>query len=201
MTSKLKLFPGPFLYIEEIENHIDIKNYLMPYIESSESNQHKCNDHYAKVRTSYFENSKMNEEGLKDSFSEFISKSKFLDDIVWNPLDKCLSELPFVVDHKPKKSTIDNFWFNYFERGGYHSTHVHIGSFISGIYILHLEEENPTIFLGNNNNINYYTFEYSTNKVVEGSVLLFPSQMLHFVREVNTKRVTISFNISTLFSS
>ena len=201
MTSELKLFPGPFLYIEEIENHIGIKKFLMPYIESVESNQYKCDDHYAKVRTSYFENSKMNGIGLKDPFFEFVSKNKFLDDIVWNPLDKCLSELPFIVDYKPKQSIINNFWFNYFEKGGSHATHVHIGSFISGIYILHLEEENPTIFLGHNNNLDYYTFTYPTNKIVEGSVLLFPSQMLHRVCEVKSKRVTISFNISTLFSS
>jgi hypothetical protein len=191
MTFELKLFPGPFLYIEEIKNHSDIKNYLMPYIESSESNQHKCNDYYAKVRTSYFEN--------KGSFHEFFSKSKFIDDVVWNPLDKCLSELPFLVNHKPKQSNINSLWFNHFEKGGSHATHTHVGAFISGIYILHLEEENPTIFFGYANNIDYYTFTFPTTKVVEGSVLLFPSQMLHRVREVNSKRVTLSFNISTSF--
>jgi hypothetical protein len=197
MNSELKLFPGPFLYIEKIKKHSEIKNYLMPYIESYESSQDKYDNDSQKVRTSYYENLNMNK---KDSFFEFVSKSKFFDDIVWNPLDECLSKLPFIVDFKPQQSSINTFWFNYFEKGGSHSSHIHTGAFISGIYILHLEEENPTIFWGHDNNLKYYTFTYPTKDVTEGSVLLFPSQMLHRVCEVKKKRVTISFNITTSFS-
>jgi hypothetical protein len=198
MTSEIKLFPGPFLYIGEVKNHSDIKNHLMPYIEDSQLNENfKLYDEYSKVRTSFVDNFiKCNQ----DPFFEFCSNNGFLKDMVWDPLDKCLSELPYFVSFMPDHSDIKGFWFNHFEKGGNHAAHVHTGGFISGIYILHLEEENPTVFMGNDHNLTYYTFNYPTKHVTEGSVILFPSQMWHQVTEVKSKRVTISFNIKTTFT-
>ena len=169
----------------------------MPYIENLQSDSSfNFYDNGPKVRTSYYDNL---EKRGQDLFYEFFSKSGFLNDVIWNPVDKCLSQLPYFLLVQPSQSNITGFWFNYFEKGGYHAAHVHTGSFISGIYILHLEEENPTVFMGNDHNLDYYTFNYPAKNVTEGSVILFPSQMWHQVKEVKSKRVTISFNIDTTF--
>lgn len=194
--SEIKLFPGPFLYIEEIENHFEIKQKIVSFIENDISkNDWTYSKQGTKVKTSYF-SGKSNKE-----FLEFTNTIGVIDDVVWSPLDKCFSKLPFITDCHPQSSKISDLWYNYFEEGGSHKPHTHSDSFISGIYILHLEEKNSTVFFGSGqNNSPFYNFVHQTDYVREGTIILFPSDMWHYVDNIHSKRITISFNIITSFA-
>ena len=198
MESKILLFPGPFLYTYKLKNHSRIKKKLVDFIENDVvSTNKKCGEGTV-VKTSYYD---VMESGENDSFFKYLSNLDLLKDIVWNPMDDCISQLPFLVQSYPKKSSVDSIWYNYFENGGFHEPHIHQNSFISGIYILHLEEKNPTVFFGSgssNDSFNY--FYHETDYLEEGTIVLFPSDMWHFVNSVKKKRITISFNISSTFA-
>lgn len=196
IESELKLFPGPFVYSEKIKNHSNIKEKLLPYIENDVviANRTICKDNGAVVKTSFYDCYS------NHCFLRYLEEIGVLNDIVWEPLDNCLSKLPFEVGSPPKTSTINTLWYNFFERGGKHGPHIHPSSFISGIYILHLEEKNPTVFFGSSlPSCPFHAFTYNTQHLTEGTVILFPSEMWHFVDEVKTKRITISFNITSYF--
>lgn len=198
MESKILLFPGPFLYTHKLENHSSIKKKLVDFIENDIVSTNKKCGKGTIVKTSYYD---VMELGENDSFFKYLSESDLMNDIIWNPMDNCFSQLPFLINAYPKKSSVSGIWYNCFENGGLHEPHTHQNSFISGIYILHLEEKNPTVFFGSglsNDSFNY--FYHETDYLEEGTVILFPSEMWHFVKAVKKKRITISFNINTTFA-
>lgn len=76
-------------------------------------------------------------------------------------------------------------WTNFYQKGNYLSDHCHMGDLSAVIY--YKNHDHPTFF-------NDYDVSY---KGVNGTMILFPSDTLHHVKEQlsDEERITISFNI------
>lgn len=90
-------------------------------------------------------------------------------------------------------------WFNVAFQGSYNSPHVHAGSQISGAYYIRTEQpEDEHPFSGRidfiYNNLQYGFFPKP------GTLLLFPSDMLHWVHPYHGSgiRICLSFNINNI---
>lgn len=118
-----------------------------------------------------------------------------LTDIVWNPFDQMLQELQCA--YTPKESKLQSIWWNYYQPGQYTEPHKHIDSDFSGIYLLHLNEPNNTMFYQNGESGSFPLFdEYiHTKDVPEGSTILFPSRLLHWSLPTVKERYVVIFNI------
>lgn len=184
------LFPGPFIYVHKLNNHEQIKKILLPYIEKDLElcPVVNCDNEYS--QSSYYNN--------KVEFSNYLRERDLVDKIVWDPLDSCIDEFPFRVRNPIKKSHISDIWYNSYQPGGHYGFHTHGNSTFSGIYLLHLEEPNKTVFFGQgSSNSIYQSFNYHTDDITEGHILIFPSEMYHIVKPVETKRIVIAFNITS----
>ncbi len=188
--NELIIFPGPFLYIHEAKDHLQIKDQVMSYIDNDSEKIPLVDHEYEKVKSSFYNN--------RQQFFEFLKENDLLNKIVWDALDQCIEKFPFHISSRIDHSHITQIWYNYYENGGHHKEHTHSNSTFSGVYILHSEEPNKTVFFGQGaGNCKYQRFCYDTSHVTEGHVLIFPSEMYHRVKEVEKKRVIISFNITS----
>ena len=152
---------------------------------------------------------------LQTSFEVDIANMELFekDSIVHEYYQKYL----FTIFDKPVELSIKDMWFNYYSNGEYQEPHHHIQggsinnnqSHFSCIHYLKFNENihEPAIFVDplsltrahsvelDSNNYN----ERYTPKVREGSLLVFPSYLEHFVSKTASTpeypRVTIAFNI------
>ena len=70
----------------------------------------------------------------------------------------------------------------------------------SGIYIIDQKGKNQTSFI--HNDFGYLDTCINTKNIEdigEGTVMIFPSHLLHYVNPVDESRCTISFNITSTF--
>jgi len=103
---------------------------------------------------------------------------------------------------KPSKSydwSYTGAWFNVASKGSYNAPHTHPLSQISGAYYIRTEEPLPEYpFSGR---IDFF-FEGGDNHFFPkpGTLLLFPSTMLHFVHPYygSGHRISLSFNLSNV---
>jgi hypothetical protein len=189
----IKNFRSPFLFHRNVPNHKRIKEDVLPKIKSELENKekyHNVGSWNAEVYTSF--NYRL----------DFLHDPKFIDSVIWDSMDQMVGEL---LDDKslttyPKSSNCKSIWFNYYEPGGFQEVHDHLGESVSfsGIYLLHVEEPNTTFFYNPNSN-SYLAHTINTKDYEEGSVLIFPSSLLHYVNPVKDHRYTISFNIVSNF--
>ena len=184
------VFPGPFILVYEVKNHLKIKSKILSYIKNLD--ELNVSDNFQNLKTSYY-NSKNN-----DFEKKILNDGEIIDNVVWEPIDYFLENNPFFIQSKPENSILRNMWFNYYENDSFFSTHTHPGSTFSGIYLLHLEEKNNTEFyFSGSGNSNYQYVNYRTEHITEGHVILFPSEVFHSVPKVNSKKITISFNVNS----
>ena len=135
------------------------------------------------------------------------------DSIVHNYYKKYL----FKIFDKPVELSIKDMWFNYYSNGEYQEPHHHIDgssinnnqSHFSCIHYLKFNGDvhEPAIFVDPLSLIRAHSVELDSNnyneryipKVREGSLLMFPSYLEHYVRKnaptPDDPRVTIAFNI------
>lgn len=112
---------------------------------------------------------------------------------------------------------IKELWFNHYENGEYQEQHNHLNpdlfnsSFVHFACIHYLKFDpkvhSPAIFVDPIETLRYNSLEMKSNnyhdrympKVEEGSLLMFPNYLEHYVKETRptpgNPRVTISFNI------
>jgi co-chaperonin GroES (HSP10) len=97
------------------------------------------------------------------------------------------------------KFKIEDIWTVKYETGDFHSIHNHSKSNISGILYFDYDEKEhtPTNILVGENSITKVT-DVVTPSVVEGDIILFPSNMMHFTlpNKSNKVRTVVSFDIS-----
>jgi len=90
-------------------------------------------------------------------------------------------------------------WFNVATRGGYNAPHTHPFSEISGSYYIRTEE--PSAEYPFSGRIDFY-YENGDNHFFPkpGTLLLFPSTMLHFVHPYygSGNRISLSFNVNRI---
>lgn len=195
----LKIFPPTFVYSKVVPNHKEVKERYYPQIlKDNEKNglvYKKRSSWYCDVSSSFFANG--------DTNSKLFDKD-FIDDVVWDNFKSFYKEMVKIVDDYPlpQQSNITQIWYNIYEKGDYQDMHSHLGPFnatcnFSGIYLLHLEEPNKTAFRQEGIIPGYdaFIYEYFTDNFEEGTVIIFPSCLLHLVKPCEKTRVTVSFNI------
>tara|TARA_B110000503_G_C7150581_1_gene414967 strand:+ start:2273 stop:2866 length:594 start_codon:yes stop_codon:yes gene_type:complete len=121
---------------------------------------------------------------------------------------QCLNDFGYV--HGAYKLELSNMWFNINTREDTNQTHIHTGSFISGVYYLQATMNHGEIVFYRNFNEDYIissaakidhhtpisgaTCRYPSKT---GRLLLFPSWMAHGVMPSNTdeERISLAFNM------
>ena len=186
-------FPGAYVWQRKLPNHEEIKARVLPKIlAAAEANEDNVDfkwsledsstvvTNYVQERTSpwaYFTPEDVQEIALGSAY-EFAASNSIPD-----------AEFPdgFV---------IRTFWWNRYLPGATAPPHVHSGC-ISGVYLLEQTERCPLEFF----DLNMYSPDPekpSTNywpEVEEGTVLLFPGTLTHWVRPATAPRTTVSFNL------
>jgi hypothetical protein len=195
------VFPSKFVYWEKLQNHQQIKNkYLKKIYDDSRVNETTYRNKKSwkcKVISSFF-----SEEKILSIFDQ-----NFFNDVIWNPFDNMLIEMKEKLDLPiPNQSKIYQLWYNVYHKGEWQEIHNHCtpnaGSNYSGIYLMESSEDNKTVFYDPTTITAYNTksaTHYSTEHLTEGTVILFPSELDHYVNPCLNKRVTISFNIISQF--
>lgn len=135
-------FDNPFVFWTKVENHEEIKQYLIPHI--LDTPEEKVS-RYCGSRTSYFHQQ-----------YNFFNK-KIIEDIVWKPYEQMLDEKN--ITERPPQFKLNSLWFNDYEPGGSTFTHKHCTADWSGIYLLHLEEPNTTVFYCHYGETKYFIYE------------------------------------------
>ena len=187
----IEKFRAPFIYYCDVPNHKDIKstyyNRLKDIVDNSDNTVVKgwnCD-----VRTTFNFN------------IDFLSESFFRNSVIWKPLDQMLTEAD--LQQYPTHSRVSGIWANFYKGGEFQEVHDHVGQkgdHFSGIYIMDQKGENKTSFIHNNFWI-LDTVIHTKNleDIKEGTVIIFPSNLLHYVNPVEDERCTISFNIRCEF--
>lgn len=202
-------FTSDFVYWAQLkkEDHENIKNTLLPQVREKDKNvEYFGKFDYGDAVTSYFD----------PNGNDFLMKEDLFNKIVWEPLDNMLKEHNKNNEYNNiliSNSIISSGWYtSYKENSVFHQHHhytikpiiingkTYYSSF-SLIYILNDENEHnctkftsyDTLFTVNGD----VTYNTKFNKEIgEGTVLIFPSRLLHMVDLPEIKgRVTIAYNI------
>ena len=197
-----KLF-SPFYYQSKLTGHSDYKKNLLP----------KVLEEYSKFTGS-------NTEGQWgcDCFTTFFDR----DLVTYKPLEE---ELNFVVRQmfeelqmQPHAFAVEQTWFNAYREKQYQEVHCHTGASFSGVYYLQFDPTvhkattfmNPIRWGESKRHSKFWYPElwstqslyhhYDEPTVDEGSVVIFPSELDHYVQPFFNSpsiRVTCSFNVHT----
>ena len=116
---------------------------------------------------------------------------------------------------KEFKIKVSSIWANVSGTGAVHTPHIHNGSILSGVYYVSLPENSGNLRLMNPNLFNYVTLTFmgkietftegptpftSGNmefKGSQGSLVIFPSHICHYVLPNLSKEVRISISFNT----
>jgi len=148
----------------------------------------------------------------KDNFGNSISEDKSVLDLpefkeIRNSLEGCLTDF-FQTVYNPKNKTniyITQSWINWSTKGQYHHQHAHPNSFVSGVLYIEANKDTDKIIFHKNNYrqleiipkdrhiLNSDTWDYS---VGSGDIMLFSSDLVHSVPEIDTDqtRISLAFN-------
>jgi uncharacterized protein (TIGR02466 family) len=185
-------FPSPFVYHYEVPEHdvigAELKSKLNKFYDS-----YHTNEQYT------WNASKVNSSEMCTNFHHSQKHNRWYTDydlecIIWNPLDKLLLHLK----NGNAKCVLKDIWWNVYQKGDYASWHNHGNFGISGLYLLELNEPNKTIFTYQDHYMTKLASDteyYRTPDVKEGTVLLFPSALYHYVDPSEERRMSISFNV------
>lgn len=194
---EISYFLPEFYACEHNERHDELKSELLPIIEEKSLENHwKLSD----CKTSYhwYDN-------------QFLIHP-ILNEIVWRLLDKVLFSPLIQNSHgnsKLKTSKFHNVWCNTYEPGGYQEIHNHNGvpvvygenlyyNTYSFIYVLHSESTTGTVFRSRNPSFDTSTNTCSVPHNEEGTLIMFPHYMDHYVLPTTGKRTTIAGNILSI---
>lgn len=179
------IFPSDFIFWVKAKNHLANKNFLYETIMNSlDKTKDKHIGHWrCNVNTEFFAGS--------STYSKYIN---LIVNDVYPALDCMFSELPI---RTPKHSAVKNIWYNYYVEGHNQEVHNHVPNCnLSGIYLLHLEEKNKTVFYSYNSSIcGFLEPNKQLVEAEEGDIIIFPSSLLHYVLPCEKPRATIAFNI------
>jgi hypothetical protein len=192
-------FPSPFVFHTKVKGHDQIKSTTLHKIIAISDT--KLDDPLYKWSPSFS--------------SEMITNYNFKDysflteDIIRNVIVHPLEELKsYLLDNHldvyhsrvindlfndNSEPQLAHMWWNVYKKADYCPVHDHSGC-LSGVYILHQDELSPLHF----NHTNELGATSYCPSVSEGSVVLFPSSLAHFLCPVQTHRITISFNLVSI---
>jgi hypothetical protein len=196
-------FPTKFVYWSSVRNHTKIKEKYYPLILK---NQNEYGNKFREIV-----NRKWNCDCYSSFFSpkdtENIFDNYFTQEVIWDVFDRMIYELnnSLIKLPIPQKSRIFELWYNHYTKGMHQEIHNHYGSnptsHFSGIYLMDLNEDNTTVFVDKNECKIYCPTSnianFRTDHIGEGNVIIFPSELLHFVNPSLENRTTVSFNINS----
>lgn len=202
-------FPSEFVYFDKVCCHSEIKKECMPKI--TELRKKRQNNPFiaSKLNTSFYYDEKMFSE------NEFLNNKLLHDNVVWKPIEKMINKYNALRIHPINigASIIKTCWWNYYEKDNFQESHNHIGSSVekdghilhasfSIIYILHDENTKSSVMFRKTGPLplkplaDSLIIDTSTTPIGEGTVIIFPSNLEHFVKPcLKPGRVTIAFNI------
>jgi len=178
---------APFIFYCDLINHQDIKDkYYERILRLFEENKHSnVGGWNCKVKTTF------------NSVVDFLWDDYFQNSVIWNPLDQMLEKVDLY--QYPVRSFVREIWTNLYKYGEFQEVHDHVGNarnIFSGIYIIDQKGDNKTSFIHNNYGIlDNQVHTKDMDDIKEGTVIIFPSNLLHYVNPVEDDRCTISFNI------
>ena len=129
-----------------------------------------------------------------------LSNFKPLVDGVIESTTQILKKLKYEYD----KIEITNMWANKMQNGDVHPPHTHSNNFLSGVYYLKSNNTAPIQFfdprpsasvLQPRNTPNQYNSSMIKFDSIEGSGLIFPSWLQHWVPSPQEQRISVSWNI------
>lgn len=182
-------FPSKFVFEHKLDNHIELKKVLFPLImDKYESKKEEYLQDFdtwdCKVITSFFDDT------AGSMFNEYPELYKS----IWKSVDDMFNNVK--LNCPVPTSNFNKIWFNIYRKGYNQEVHQHCGSDFSGVYILHCTEPNKTVFYSNEGH-RLLNKTYKTEHIKEGSILLFPSHLSHYVNQIeDDMRITIAFNIT-----
>ena len=199
-------FPCHYVHWGQVKDHENIKSKLLPIINSLISKNKYTNPFKACTMTTNF--SKM---------SDFMDRET-MDKIIGTHLEEMVSETNCFPILKPLDAIVTEYWFNVYQKGDFQEMHNHrclpllkngkrYDNIFSIVYILNSEEDNSTIFKLMGTDTPYFPmmkdcdfYTGGIEEIKEGTLLIFSSQLNHFVVPVKTNgRITIAFNVACCF--
>lgn len=189
-------FDSPWVYVRDIPEHQDIKESSLDQINYFIENNYAEVDDYAGGTITNF-NFQSNPD---TSIPLFKFNEEWNNIVIWNSVSELVKQLTAErhLLQLPVNFNLVNMWFNKYVQGSFARPHEHYSVDISGIYILHSEEPNPTVFKQQVNvgNWRYQKQDYTTEDVKEGSVILFPSHLTHWTMPCKSTRYIVSFDMT-----
>ena len=186
MSKIIKIFPSP-IYSDNSyslnEKELEIINHVGNHAESNVGN--------VTSKDKYFLN-------------EYKELTKFKD-YCQNQINKFIYKILHI--NKQTQFYITQSWVNVNMQNDYHHKHKHLNSLISAVYFVS-GDTSPIVFTRTMSNRLFPSYEFLINKFIDinndtwelnntnGTLLLFPSDIEHYVKtnNSNVRRVSISFN-------
>tara|TARA_B110000285_G_scaffold203804_1_gene240255 strand:- start:316 stop:957 length:642 start_codon:yes stop_codon:yes gene_type:complete len=203
-------FPTTYVYWENLKDHDELKRKYMPIIDKIEQdNPNEVKNPFDACTVKCMSIT----SGPK--INNFLEPSD-MTKIIWNPLDNFIKEINSKYQYKisVKESFVSGYWFNTYDKYDNQDLHCHIEhkrikngviyhAIFSGVYILNDENESSSLLFRSSREQPFtdptieYTFDTGkTSDIKEGTVMIFPVQLLHMVRNcIKPGRRTIAFNI------
>jgi hypothetical protein len=174
-------FTPEFFFYESISNHEHHKQILLPKLEKDKQRARRGKVNGTGITTSSLVNF--------DLFHE-----EFVTDAIWNPFHQMLQE--FDSNLNKIKLNLKSIWWNYYDPHEVCNPHRHYLSDFTGIYLLHLEEPNPTLFLPTLHHNHLFDGVVSSTQCKEGDVMIFSGKILHWTTPITTPRWVVVFDIN-----
>ena len=210
-------FPNEFVYWDRVENHLEIKNELLPLIKEKTKKVKNNPFGNCKFNTSYYRNG-----DIHDKENSFLMNKKMLDLIMFY-LEKMTKKYKNNFNTNNinfKNMAIPSGWWNVYDIDQFQEEHDHVTEprYINGslfysqfsvIYILHDDNDESSIVFRKNGPSPflppYNENVFRTNEIKEikeGTILIFPSNLRHLVKPcIKPGRVTIAYNICMSFQN
>jgi hypothetical protein len=202
----LFLFPFNYIWWTKVEEHSDLKGVLMEAISSDldkrKDKYYEITDWNCDISTSFYDR-----DNIGILFNDNHSLSIHLQDIIMKYMKSMLPTIYNLTGTPyPSFSNLYHIWYNRYDRGNWQEFHDHDGSTFSGIYYLDISKgDSSTSFVGDSYN-NYSSMIrkdsvlFGDGVELEGRLVIFPSELGHYVNPSKGNRTTISFNIISAFN-
>ena len=204
-------FPTTYVYWEKLKKHDELKRKYMPIIDKIEQTPHPIdltNPFSALDKSKYI-------SYTHPELNTFL-ENEDINTIIWNPINNFIKDINSHYQSKidVKESILDNYWFCTYDENDNQELHDHYDhvkyidgieyhTTFSGIYILNDDNESSSIVFRSPLHQPFYKLKAhhhldtgTIDDIGEGTVLIFPSQLSHMVRQCKKPgRRTIAFNI------
>ena len=186
-------FPGAYVWERKLPNHQEIKSRVLPKIIAAANKNEDNPDFKWKVDT---HSSVVTNFALERLIPwEYFTQDDVVE-IAIRSAEIFKENNPIPNNKFPDSFKLKAFWWNRYKPGSTAPPHIHSGG-ISGVYLLEQIGNCPLEFFASNP----YSPDpeesgtYFEPKAEEGTILLFPGTLTHWVNPSPFLRTTISFNL------